>query len=501
MRMGPRTHDIQGVIEGKGIRMSQIDMSRRNFVKECAALAMGTAVAGSFIGRSALADEAPDWTEECDIVVCGAGGAGMTAAIKAREAGANVIVLEKEAVVGDNTKLASSNFTAAGAQVQKDAEIEGATPDALYDKLMNDNTDSEAIRILADNSGAAADFFTSIGMDLSRCWATFNCGPADGSAPGMLEVDALENRMNELGIDCRLESLAKEIVRDDTGAVEGIVVEGPTGEYAVKAPVVVIASGGFAANADMVAEYDSRWEGLTYSCGAQATGEGTVMAIAAGAAVSNMDNTKVNPTTYYLSDTVAVSLAPIRLNGGIMVATNASADNSGKRIVNEEGEYTPNSEVIMNNGGSTYMVFDQALLDEVAAIQAFNESGYLLSADTLDELADQMDVDKEAFLATCGQWTQYVADGEDPDFGKTNFTTDLTQPPFYAVLARPAVQGTFGGMTTDTSTCVLDESGAVIPGLYACGECADDGTYGSAPTTVNVVFGTIAAESAVEYIE
>lgn len=486
----------------KGKIMSDRMIGRRGFVGLGLATA-GLAAVGAALPALASEPAGEGAEEEADVVVIGAGGAGMTAAIKCTDAGLKVIVLEKEDIVGGNTRLASTNFTAAGAQVQKDAGIEGATPDALFDKLYDEGTTDEgAIRLIADRSGEAADFLTGIGMDLSRCWATFSCGPADGSAPGPLEVEALESAMKERGIDCRTGSLASAILRAEGGEVEGVQVEGPDGTYTIKAPAVILASGGYAANNEMVTEYDPRWEGLIFSCGAQATGEGTRAAIAAGAAVSHMDNTRVNPTTYYLDEKTAISLAPIRLNGGLMVATNASAENSGKRILNEEGAYTPNSQIIMENGGSVYMVFDQALMDQVAAIQGFEEAGYLVSADTVEGLADLIEVDKDAFVETCEKWAGYFEAKEDPDFGKTNFMTSMTEPPFYAVLARPAVQGTFGGVTTvPTTTEVLDEAGEVIPGLLACGECADDGTMGAAPTCVNVVFGTVASEQAQEIVE
>ena len=441
-------------------------------------------------GGEASAEDA-----SCDIVVIGGGGAGMTAALKATEAGASVILLEKEDVLGGNTRLGSSVFNAAGSTMQQEAGTEGATAEAFAEKLTASNTaaDPEAIRILAENSGAAADWLSSIGMDLSRVFNTFGHGPADGSAPGALIVEALTNEMDAQGVDYRTGNLATAILRDDEGAVTGVEVSTEEGDYTISANAVILASGGFAANSEMVAEYDPRWEGLSYSCSPSATGEGTQIAIAAGAAVSNMDNVKVNPTAYYLDDTNCISMAPLRINGCIMVS------HDGVRICNEEGAYTANSEIIMNNGGEVYMVFDQTLVDSVAAISNYNDMGYFLSADTLEGLADLMDVDKEAFLETCATFTTCAQNGEDPDFGKTNFTTDLTNGPYYAVLVKPAVQGTFGGVTTNYEAEVLDNEGNVIPGLYAAGECADDGTMGEAPLTVNVVFGTIAAENAVAY--
>ena len=194
--------------------------------------------------------------------------------------------------------------------------------------------------------------------------------------------------MDAQGVDYRTGNLATAILRDDEGAVTGVEVSTEEGDYTISANAVILASGGFAANSEMVAEYDPRWEGLSYSCSPSATGEGTQIAIAAGAAVSNMDNVKVNPTAYYLDDTNCISMAPLRINGCIMVS------HDGVRICNEEGAYTANSEIIMNNGGEVYMVFDQTLVDSVAAISNYNDMGYFLSADTLEGLADLMDVDK-----------------------------------------------------------------------------------------------------------
>ncbi len=478
-------------------------LSRRSFI--AGSLSMAACIAAAGTPALSFASEGRPYDESTDVVVVGAGGAGLTAAIKSREAGLKVIVLEKESHVGGDTLYASTSFTCASAQVQRDAGVEGDTPEALFE-LYKGRTDpayvsDEALKLLADRSAEAADFLTSIGMDLSRCWATFSCSTADGSAPGPLEVEVLSQRAAELGAEVRVESLVSQIARNANGAIEGVVVETPEGSYAIEAPVVVLASGGYAANNALVTEYDPRWEGLAFSCGPQATGEGMIAAIETGAAVSHMDDVRVNPATYALTETVRVSLTPITSNGAIVVATNASEQNSGKRILNEEASKTVNALANIENGGWVYLVFDQSIIDKVAAVAGFKEAGYLIEGATLEELADQMDVDKDAFLETCATWTEYASNGEDPDFGKKNFPCDLTVPPFYAVLSSPALQGTNGGVSVDiATTAVLDEGGAVIPGFFACGECADNQVSGQAPTCENIVFGTISAESAAAYL-
>ena len=429
----------------------------------------------------------------CDIVVVGGGGAGMTAAIKATEAGMKVILVEKEGRLGGNTLLGSTSFSAAESSLQAAAGVETSAA-AWAEKLHagNPSNREDAIKYLTENSGAAADWLSGIGMDLSRIFNTYAHGTADGSAPGIKIVETLQKEMDRVGIDYRVDAEATKILKDEAGKICGVRVND---SYNIEAKAVIMASGGFAANNELVVEYDPRWNGLSYSCSGSATGEGTIIAREAGAALSNMTNVKVNPTAHYIDESVCFSVAPLRSNGCIMIS------HAGVRIVNEEGAYTPNSEVIVKNGGEVYMVFDQTLVDSIAAVEGYKNGGYLVYADTLEELADMIDVDKEAILATCAQYTEYCKNGADPDFGKTNFSTDLTNAPFYAMTAKPAVQGTFGGISVNERAAVLDEAGNVIEGFYASGECADEGTMGDAPLTVNVVFGTLAAQSAVEDIQ
>lgn len=128
--------------------------------------------------------------------------------------------------------------------MQQEAGTEGATAAAFAEKLTASNTaaDPEAIRILAENSGAAADWLSSIGMDLSRVFNTFGHGPADGSAPGALIVEALTNEMDAQGVDYRTGNLATAILRDDEGAVTGVEVSTEEGDYTIAANAVILAS-------------------------------------------------------------------------------------------------------------------------------------------------------------------------------------------------------------------------------------------------------------------
>lgn len=154
-------------------------------------------------------------------------------------------------------------------------------------------------------------------MDLSRVFNIFGHGPADGSAPGAKIVAAMESALDSQAVEYRLEAEATEILKNESGVVCGVRIND---SYTISADAVIMASGGFAANADLVTEYDPRWEGLSYSCSSSATGEGTIIAREAGAALTNMTNVKVNPTAYYTSENSCFSLAPLRINGCIMVS-------------------------------------------------------------------------------------------------------------------------------------------------------------------------------------
>jgi succinate dehydrogenase/fumarate reductase flavoprotein subunit len=137
----------------------------------------------------------------------------------------------------------------------------------------------------------------------------------------------------------------------------------------------------------------------------------------------------------------------------------------------------------------------------VGLINQYNEKGYFKSAPTLEGLAEEMGIDKAGLLETVEIYKGYVAANEDKDFGRTNFSIDFENPDYYGLEISPAAQGTFGGLKVDTNAQVINTEGKVIPGLYAAGENAGEGTQGASPLTENLVFGKVAALSAVEYIK
>ena len=413
-----------------------------------------------------------------DIVVVGGGGAGMTAALKAQAAGASVILVEKMAALGGNTAMATTAYYAVGSRTQE-AEGSTETVETMYEWLMSKPAlapmSSEASRIVAENSADAINWMMDIGADFGRVFNRFAHSPTDGSAPGVSIVAALKGEMDRTGLDYRLETRATEIVMED-GRAAGVKVTGPEGEYTIHADAVILCAGGFANNKEMLGQYDARWADIGCSSSAGQTGDGILMAQAVGADVVDMENIKVNPSVYYNGDQL-ISMSTLRSNGGIMV------NKEGKRFANEQGIYTQQSIALLEQPDQVaYMVFDSTMLD-IALMNTYNENGYFVSAPTIET------------------YKTYVASGVDEEFGRTNFSITFDNPDYYAVEIHPAAQGTFGGLKVNTSAQVINTDGEVIPGLYAAGETAGEGTQGECPLVENTVFGTIAGEGAAAFVQ
>ena len=433
-----------------------------------------------------------------DIVVVGGGGSGLTAAIKAAEAGKSVILLEKMPMLGGNTAMATTAFYAVGSYTQESAETK-ASAEEFYDWLISRGTeafpmDPNATRTIVERAPSAANWMMDIGMDFGRVFNKFSHSPTDGSAPGAPIIATLKAKMDELGIDYRLSNKATSILLDEAGNLSGIEVETPNGNYTISTDAIILCAGGFAANPEMLAEYDERWATLGCSSSPGQNGDGIRMAMAIGADVVDMANIKVNPTVYYNGDQ-RISMSTLRSNGGLLV------NKDGKRFFSESGNYTDTSAALLNQPNQlAFMVFDSTML-KIGLMAKYNEARYFVEAPTVRELSEIIGVNPEGLEAEIEKNKLFATEGVDKDFGRTNLTIKFDNPPFYAVQVYPAAQGTFGGLKVNTKAEVIGVDGNVILGLYAAGENAGEGTQGNCPLLENTVFGTIAAESAVELLD
>lgn len=445
--------------------------------------------------------------QQADIVVIGAGGAGMTAAIQAVQDGAtNVVVLEKMPITGGNTTRSTGGLNACATKYQEAEGIEDSVELFVEDTMKGGKelNDKELVTEMAENSAAAVDWVNEIGGDLSVVGMFGGASvkrihrPSDTSAVGPMLVNALNKKIEELNIPVLLETRAEKILVDENGAVSGVTATDKDGnEFIIDCTAVVLATGGFGANADMVTAYNPKLAGFGTTNHAGATGDGIDMAKELDVQFVDMDQIQTHPTVN--PDTQTMYTEGVRGNGAILV------NKEGKRFVNElETRDVVSAAILEQTDGQCYLVFDQAVRDSLKAIESYINAGIVTEAQTPEELGEAIGVDGEALAETLKTYAAAQEAGNDEEFGRESMEVPLTEAPYYAALCAPAVHHTMGGVKINTNCEVLKEDGSAVPGLFAAGEVTGGihgaNRLGGNAVTDIVVFGRIAGSSAEKYV-
>lgn len=448
----------------------------------------------------------PEETLETDIVIIGAGGAGMTAAIRATQAGKDVILLEKMPYVGGNTTKATGGMNAAETHYQKEQGIEDTIQQFIDDTIKGGHNlnDPDLVKVMAENSAAGIDWLDSIDAPLPK--VSFSGGatnarihsPEDGSGVGAYLVTAFRKKLDELKINVMYDTKATELI-DDNGMITGVKAEGKTALYTINAKAVILTTGGFGSNEDMIVKYNPDLKGTVKTGSPGATGDGIVMAEEVGAALVDIEKIQLHPTVE--QNTSMLITEGVRGDGAILV------NQSGKRFTDELlTRDVVSAAELAEEGSYAYLIFDQHLRDGLKATEKYVSIGITTQADTVKELAEKLGIDPDTLDETVMNWNKYVADKNDPDFGRnTGMEHDLSQAPYYAIKIAPGIHHTMGGVKIDTDAEVISTEGKPIPGLFAAGEVTGGvhggNRIGGTAVTDIVVFGTIASESAVEYCD
>ena len=418
---------------------------------------------------------------DTDVVVIGAGGAGMTAAMTAADAGQKVIILESQAMVGGNSVRATGGMNAAKTVYQDENEFNEAAgvekmlksaadnyadnetitalaktvseqwaayqanPTGYFDsvELMELDTmvggkginDPELVKTLCEGTADAIDWLDANGMSLHNVSSFGGASVKRIHRPtneegkvisvGAYLIPLMEKNCADRGIDIILNTTVDTILTDANGAAVGVSGTDKDGNtVVVNAKSVVLATGGFGANLDMVTQYKPELAG-------------------------------------FMTTEIA-----------------------------QPGSYS-------------WLIVDQAMADASSVIQGYITKGYTKTGATYEELAKELDVDPTTFANTMETWNSYVEAKNDPDFGRTSFANPLNNGPYYAIKVTAGVHHTMGGVTINSDTEVLKEDGTAIPGLFAAGEVTG-GVHGAnrlGGTAVAdfVVFGRIAGDSAAAY--
>lgn len=440
-----------------------------------------------------------------DVVVIGSGGAGLSAAIEAKNAGLEVIVVEKMAFVGGNTLRATGGLNAAGTSVQEALGIEDSAEVHYADTMKGgyDKNNPELVKAFTDNAADAIEWLLSLGGDFNDvgklAGSTNNRShrPSGGAPVGPEVVKTLKTATEQLGIQIMTETTAIEIVAENN-VVSGIVAEDKDGKVInIEAKAVILATGGFGANATMLVEWDSALEGFGTTNQPGATGDGIAMATAIGAALVDMEEIQTHPTAvpsngYMITEAV-------RGNGAILI------NRDGKRFVNELATRDVVSAAMLAQEGQTgFLFFDQSVTDSLKAIQDYIYQGIVTDGETIDELAGKLEIDAEALVATVQAYNGFVTSGVDGEFGRNDMPRSLEASKFYAIEVGPAVHHTMGGIKINNKAEVINVEGSPIVGLFAAGEVTG-GVHGGNRLGGNaladiVVFGRIAGKSATEFL-
>ena len=445
--------------------------------------------------------------KETDVVVIGGGGAGFAAAVSAKEAGADVILLEKLASVGGNTLISGGEYAAPANELQEKEGIEDSKEQFAKD-VEEAGGDPELIKVLADHATEDAYWLRDdIGVEWLDSLMFFGGHSVKRSLipaahTGNELIKNYLNKSEELGIEVQTEADVKEILAED-GKIAGVRVETADGEMIVKAKSVVIASGGFGANDEMTYEFDNEIDEHVLSTNSPgATGDGILMAEELGADTVDMDKIQLYPICdvetgklLYCGDT--------RLVGGALLV-----NKEGKRFVEELGTRREISMAIKDQTDYVgYLLWDETS-NETTGTMASNpqeaeslfERGLMVKADTLEELAEHFDIDKDALLETVATFNENSAKEEDPEFNLRMLGWQVKDAPFYMMKAAPAVHHTMGGLKINTEAQVLNKDGEWIDGLYAAGEVTGgihgSNRLGSVAMSDITVFGRIAGENA-----
>ena len=509
------------------------------------------------VSKNTSTTKAKDIEETVDVVVVGAGGAGMTAAITATDAGKKVIVVESQPIAGGNSvrstggmnaaktpyqdknefkeaagvektlataaeKFAdNATITALAATVKSQWDAYQANPQGYFDspELMALDTmiggkgknDPELVKILTQNSAGAIEWLASIGAELKSVGAAGGASvkrihrPVDENgktaAVGAYIVPILEKNVHDAGVEVITDTTAKKLLTEN-GKVVGVEAEGKDGnKVVIHAKSVIMATGGFGANHEMVEKYKPELKGFATTNADGAQGQGIEMASEVGAATVDMDQIQIHPTVHIDEDGNAHLITEgVRGDGAILV------NKEGKRFFDEvQTRDKVSAAEIQQTDGEAWLILDQKMVDGAAVYQGYVNSGYAKTGKTIEELAQNINVDPATLAETMKNWAEIYANKVDPEFGRTSFSAEnaLDQAPYYAILVKPGIHHTMGGLKINTNTEVLNEKGEVISGLFAAGEVTGGihgaNRLGGTAVTDIIVFGQIAGENAADF--
>lgn len=449
---------------------------------------------------------------DTDVVIVGAGGAGLSSAIELAQNGEKVLVVEKAGISGGNTSYASAGMNAAETKLQAEKNVPDTVELFIKDTMEGGKNlnKEELVEILASQSSDAIDWLEENDVKFNQLKLSGGQSEMRTHAPtdeegnsipvGSYLVDKLTKKAIEEGVDIIYDTEVDEILMEDGRAV-GVKGKNDDQEITVNANAVIVASGGFGANMDRITEYRPDLEGYVSTNAKSIQGDAIDFLKDIDANFIDMDQIQIHPTVVQKNGSLISE--GLRGEGAILV------NNSGKRFFNELETRDKVSEAILDQEGSNaWLIVDQKMMDQSSTIQKYFDQDYLQKAEDYKQLAEIIGCDEDAITETLEDWQKITADNEDPDFNREGMDTsnsDLSTAPFYAVQVSPGIHYTMGGVEVNTNSEVLNSESENIPGLYAAGEVTGGvhgaNRLGGNAVTDIVVFGRNSAKNADSYIK
>ena len=426
-------------------------------------------------------------TESTDVLVIGAGMAGLTAALAAKENGADVVIIDKMAAPGGTTNMAGGILVCVDSELFAGNRLDTDNFDAVMaywrQKMAASGVESgypdwERLESVVAETGKTVDWLVANGIEFDStpypASSSYPMALANGGGAGLISmlVDACEAK----GIELRLNTKGTSLVTDEAGAVVGAIAETDDAVITFEAKSVVLATGGISQNEELVAKYSPKLHraGLIPASAVSHTGDGFLMALEVGAGTFDvfatpLFSTMVDPALGALTDTSALAIYS-------QLGVNANGDRFGNEAVSagwDTMDMTA-SDMIQDGNAPFWYVFDSSNAEAVKALEAGVADGIVAKGETIEELAVGMHVYTANLTAAYEQYAAAVAAGEDAEFGKAAaFLAPIDQAPFYAVKVYPTTFGSAGGVTTTDQGRVTRQDGTVIDGLYAAGEMSN----------------------------
>lgn len=447
-------------------------------------------------------------TVDCDIAVVGGGISGLSAAVRATELGARVAIIEKMDLLGGNSRFAGG-LLSTNSRFQRETGMPDMTEEYYKraNKVSGYTLDPGIFRRYIKNSGTYFEWIVGKGLDRENTKIVMDSvvmikdrtepGPLKNPAygPGLLGsniIDVLVKNVNALGIQYYLSTKTEKLLTDEAGAVTGLIANGPDKTIRVNAGVVILSSGGFGGNMELLQKYLPKHFAsdnyISHYCMLSSTGDGIKMAEEIGAETGK--NISVGMEAFaHMPGSYSIHWTSKNPKGLVV-------NKNGVRFIPEDDRGDGELSLNCQPDGLSWFIFDEALKpviyedwvkkarygDPIPPIETLSEDliredkeGKIRISDTLEDIAEFIGAPAQTLRETLDAYNAMCKEGYDSQlFKDKEYLVPITAPPYYAVRLQTNFDVTMGGVSINNRMEAVKASGDVVPGLYVTGDVASN---------------------------